>query len=163
MAKSALLAFAAEEEITARTAFEISKEALPTQVNPSDSTPNQVRLLAQHIKIQIERSKGDRRYLVYDFVQDADSAVESLGGFPVDLACGGHDGELLFLRGVEQDDLGAADVGLDGAHGALDDLEHAHRGGEVEDDVRLVDELGDVGSAEERVHDQPELRVRPGN
>ncbi len=36
-------------------------------------------------------------------------------------------------------------VGLDRAHRALDDQRDADRGGEVEDDVGLVDQLGDHG------------------
>ena len=50
---------------------------------------------------------------------------------------------LLLLAGVREHDLGAVDVGLDGAHRALDDQLDADRGGQVEDHVGAVDQLGD--------------------
>src|SRR4029077_15358674 len=42
-----------------------------------------------------------------------------------------------------QDHLRAVDVGLDGAHGAFDDELNADSGGEMDDDVGIVNKLGD--------------------
>ena len=50
--------------------------------------------------------------------------------------------QLLLLVRVPQHDLGAVHVGLDRVHRLFDDLLHADRCGEMEDDVAAVDELG---------------------
>jgi len=60
---------------------------------------------------------------------------------------------------VRQHDLGAVDVGLDRPHGAVDDELDADSGGQVHDDVGLVDELGDHGVAIGRADRVLEARI----
>ena len=52
-----------------------------------------------------------------------------------------------FLLAELEHDLGAADVGLDGADRRLDDQLHADGGRQVEDDVATVDQLGTMRRA----------------
>ena len=66
-----------------------------------------------------------------------------VGALAVDLGGGSGDDELALLRGGFEDHLRAVDVGLDGADGALDDELDADGGGEMDDDVGVVDEFGD--------------------
>jgi hypothetical protein len=58
---------------------------------------------------------------------------------------------------VLEDDLGAAHVRKQRLHGLLDDEADADGGGEVVDDVALVDELVDDGRREDGVDDEVEV------
>ena len=58
-----------------------------------------------------------------------------------------------------EDGLRALDVRDQRLHGLLDDQPDADRGGEVEDDVALVDELVDDVVRQDRVDDQVEVRA----
>ena len=60
---------------------------------------------------------------------------------------------------VVEHDLGALDVRDHRVHRLLDDQAHADGGGEVVDDVALVDELADDRPGEHRVDDEVEARV----
>ena len=70
-------------------------------------------------------------------------AERHVGALAVDLGGGGDEHELLLLRGVAQDHLGAVHVGFDRVHRLLDDQLDAYGGGEVKDDIGAIDELGD--------------------
>ena len=63
----------------------------------------------------------------------------------------GEHHELFFLVCVLQHHLGAVHVGLDGIHRLLDDQLDADRGGEVEDDVASIDQLGEQSLVVDRV------------
>jgi hypothetical protein len=66
----------------------------------------------------------------------------------------------VLLVGLLEYDLGASDVGGDGPHRALDDQLDADRGGEVVDDVGLVDQLSDNPGGVARVDRVLELGLR---
>src|SRR5713226_1507155 len=66
-----------------------------------------------------------------------------VGVLAVDLGGGGGENELLFFAGGFEDELGAVYVGLDGLDGAFDDELDADGGGEVDDDIGVIDELGE--------------------
>ena len=66
-----------------------------------------------------------------------------VGVFAVDLGGGGREDELAFFAGGFEDHLRAVDVGFDGAHGTFDDELDADGGGEMDDDVGIVDEFRD--------------------
>src|SRR3981189_2330268 len=59
--------------------------------------------------------------------------------FAVDLGGGGSEHELAFFAGGFEDELRAVDVGFDGADGTFDDELDADSGGEMDDDVGIVD------------------------
>ena len=72
----------------------------------------------------------------------------------VDLGRRRDDDQLLLLVGVPQHDFGAVHVGLDRVDRRLHDQLHADGRGQVEDDVAVVDQLGQqrlVGDAVDRV------------
>ena len=62
--------------------------------------------------------------------------------------------------GLREHDLGAAHVRLDRAHRAVDDQSHADRGGEVHDDVGLVDQVANDAALGDRADRALEARVR---
>ncbi len=67
----------------------------------------------------------------------------NVGIFTVDLGSGSGEDELALFAGGFEDHLRAVHVCLDGANGALDDELDAHSGGEVDDNVGVVHELGE--------------------
>ena len=58
-------------------------------------------------------------------------------------------------------DLGAVHVGLDGVDRLLDDQLDADRGGEMEDDVAAIDQLGEQRLVGDRVDEVLEARRGP--
>ena len=78
-------------------------------------------------------------------------AERDVNALAVDLRGGGDEHQLLLLRSMPEDDLGAVHVGLDRVHGLLDDQLDAHRGGEVKDHVGAIDHLGDQGVVEDGI------------
>ena len=66
-----------------------------------------------------------------------------------------------FLLACLQHDFGAVDVGLDRVDRRLDDQLDADRGGQVEDDVGAVDELGQQRLVRDAVDHVAEARMRP--
>ena len=64
-----------------------------------------------------------------------------VGVLAVDFGGGGGKDEFAFFAGGFEDALSAVDIGFDGAHGAFDDELDADSGGEMDDDVGIVDEF----------------------
>src|SRR5208337_3039200 len=65
------------------------------------------------------------------------------GALAIDLGSRGDQKKLLFLAGGFENELRAVDIGFDGAHRAFHDEFHAHGGSEVNDDVGIIDKLGE--------------------
>ena len=83
-------------------------------------------------------------------------AEGDLGGLAVDLRRGGEDHPLPVLEGEAQDRLGAADVGVDGRQGILEDVSHPDRRGEMEDTIHGGDEPFQEMLVEDGVVDEVE-------
>ena len=86
-------------------------------------------------------------------------AEGEIGALAVHFARRGDEHGLLLLVREVEDNLGAADVGLDRAHGALDDELDPDCSGEVIDDVHRVHELGGHTHVVDRVDHVVEARV----
>src|SRR5271156_6523357 len=116
----------------------------------------------------VEETDDDDRYLFLLPIGEGEKFVEGFGGgvapsafgggaedevgvfverdvgiFAVDFGCGSDEDALAFFAGGFENHLGAVDVRFDGADGAFDDELDAHGGGEMDDDVGVVHELGD--------------------
>ena len=66
-----------------------------------------------------------------------------VGILAVDFGGGSGENEFLFLASSFEDELRAVDVGLDGLDGAFDDELDADGGGEMDDHIGIVNELGE--------------------
>src|SRR6266849_1159441 len=66
----------------------------------------------------------------------------NVGVLAIDFGGGSGENDLLFFAGGFEDQLGAIYVGLDGLDGTFDDELDADGGGEMDDDIGIVDEFG---------------------
>jgi len=66
-----------------------------------------------------------------------------IGVFAVDLGSGSGNDEFALLGSGFEDQLGAVDVGFDGANGTLDDEFDADSRGKVYDDIGVIHEFGE--------------------
>jgi hypothetical protein len=78
-------------------------------------------------------------------------AKRNLGAFAVDLRGRSCENEFAFFCRGFQDVLRAVDVGLNRADGAFNDQTNADGGGEMDDDVGIVDELRNKPAIFDRV------------
>jgi hypothetical protein len=89
--------------------------------------------------------------------------VELHASLSVDLRRGGEEERHLMAMATVQDDLRATHIRGDRLDGLLDDLPHAHRGGEVDHHVTLADRLVHHGMVEDVVDVEVKFRVMPNS